>query len=74
MTYINTNFYQQIALGRYSNIVSWSKLGYNPNIGTSEEDVLCFRSPPCYRPRPTFVSSCWRLPLAASAQQYCVDF
>jgi len=40
MTYINTNFYQQIALSRYSNVVS----------------------------------SCWRLPLAASAQQYCVDF
>lgn len=39
MSYIGKDFYQNIAMGGYSNISSWSKIGYNPDVGTNEEDV-----------------------------------
>lgn len=39
MSFINSDYYNQIAQGRYSNVTGWTKIGYNPNIGTTEEDV-----------------------------------
>lgn len=39
MSFVASDFDDNIAQGRYSNIVSWSKIGFNPDIGTSEEDL-----------------------------------
>jgi len=39
MSYIGSEFYQNIAFGRYSNISPWSKIGFNPQVQTTEEDV-----------------------------------
>lgn len=39
MTYINRDFLTNIAMGGYSNIVPWTKVGYNDTITTAEENV-----------------------------------
>lgn len=39
MSYLNTDFLNAIAQGKYSNIVPWTKVGYNDVITTAEENV-----------------------------------
>lgn len=39
MSYIDRPYYDKIAQGGYSNIVPWSKVGYNPVITNAEEDL-----------------------------------
>jgi hypothetical protein len=39
MSYSAASFYNNITLGRYSNIVPWSKIGYSPTVNTTESDV-----------------------------------
>jgi len=34
-----TSFYDSISRGAYSNIKKWSKIGYNPSMGTAETDM-----------------------------------
>ena len=40
LSYLACNFYNNIALGRYSNIVPWSKIGYNGDVNNVEEDLI----------------------------------
>jgi hypothetical protein len=42
MAYIGSTFYDGIAQKRYSNIVRWEKLGYNPDIKNVEEDLWSY--------------------------------
>lgn len=42
MAYSGKDFYQNIALGSYSNIVPWSKIGYTPNMAVTECDVWSY--------------------------------
>ena len=39
MSFVSSDFFNNIAQGRYSTIASWSKIGYNPDIGVTEEDL-----------------------------------
>lgn len=39
MSYIDKNFLENIAMGGYSNITPWSKLGYNASLAATEEDI-----------------------------------
>lgn len=39
MSYVGRNFYENIALGSYSNIVPWSKIGYTPTLTNVESDL-----------------------------------
>ena len=39
MSYIGRNFLTNIALGGYSNIVPWSKTGYNGDVDNADEDL-----------------------------------
>jgi hypothetical protein len=40
MSYALSNFHDKIAQGAFSNIASWSKIGYNPDIDNAEEDLI----------------------------------
>jgi len=40
MSYLASPFYDNIAQGRYSNIQSWSKIGFNPEIKNVTEDLI----------------------------------
>jgi hypothetical protein len=42
MSYFGMDFYNQIAQGRYSNIVSWSKIGFNTGVVATERDMSPF--------------------------------
>lgn len=42
MSYFERMFYDKIAQGGYSNIVPWSKIGYNPAIATTLEDLWSY--------------------------------
>ena len=39
ISYIQSTFYDNIAQGRYSNIIAWTKVGYNEVVTTAEENV-----------------------------------
>ena len=39
MSNVAQNFYQNIALGAYSSIVEWSKIGYTPTMNATESDI-----------------------------------
>jgi hypothetical protein len=43
MSYIANNFLENIAMGRYAPIIiPWSKLGFNPSLTTTEEDIWSY--------------------------------
>lgn len=39
MSYINRDFFTNIAMAGYSNIVPWAKIGYSPTINNTESDL-----------------------------------
>ena len=39
MSYFNQDFLQKVAFGQVSGVTPWSKLGFNPSLTTTEEDI-----------------------------------
>lgn len=39
MSFVGRNFYENIAMRGYANIVPWSKVGYTPSLTTAESDI-----------------------------------
>jgi hypothetical protein len=40
MSFVASDFYNNVAQKKYSNIIYWSKIGFNPDIRNAEEDLL----------------------------------
>lgn len=42
MSYLNRSFLENIGTGGYSNIASWTKIGYAPSVTTTETDIWSY--------------------------------